>query len=83
MLFLILVQLGFLPRVEVLEFERTYRFTTMDEALLHFSSHFSIEDERGRSLLRSYLDGLARPGTGGEVVLRHPSRYARVWWKKE
>ena len=82
LLFLILVQLGFLPRVEVLEFERTYRFATMDEAIEHFSPHFSIEDERGRALLRSYLEGVARPGSGGEVVLCHPSRYARVWWQK-
>ena len=82
LLFLILVQLGLLPRVEVLEFERTYRFASMDEALDHFSPHFSIDDERGRGLLRTYLEGLARPGTRGEIVLSHPSRYARVWWQK-
>ncbi|HOT95162.1 MAG TPA: class I SAM-dependent methyltransferase [Methanoregulaceae archaeon] len=82
LLFLVLVQLGFLPRVEVLEFERTYRFGTMDEALDYFSPSLSIEDERGRSLLRDYLEGLARPGRDGGVVLRHPSRYARVWWQK-
>ncbi len=82
LLFLVLVQLGFLPRAEVLEFDRTYRFSTMDEAMQHFAPRFSVADDRERALLRTYLEARALPSEGGGIVLRHPSRYAKVWWRK-
>jgi len=82
LLFLALVQLGLLPRAEVLEFDRTYRFASMDEAMQHFAPRFSVDDDRERALLRAYLEARAGPGEEGAVVLRHPSRYARVWWRR-
>jgi hypothetical protein len=82
MLFLVLVQLGLLPHVDVLAFDRTYRFADLDEALDHFASRFSAESEAQRSRLRAYLATLAGAGGPGEVVIRHPSRYAKVWWRK-
>jgi ubiquinone/menaquinone biosynthesis C-methylase UbiE len=83
LLFLVLVQLGFLPHVDVLAFSRTYRFADLDEALDHFASRFSAEDEEQRSCLRSYIGKLAGVGEGEGVVIHHPSRYAKVWWQKE
>jgi SAM-dependent methyltransferase len=82
MLFEILIQLGFLPHVDVLSFDRTYRFADLEEALDHFAPRFSAEKEPQRARLRSYLEGLAG-ATEGEVVLRYPSRYAKVWWRKD
>jgi ubiquinone/menaquinone biosynthesis C-methylase UbiE len=82
-LFLVLIQLGFLPRAEVLEFDRTYRFASMDEAVDYFAPRLSAEDDRAHALLRTYLEGKVSRGADGEVVLRHPSRYAKVWWRKK
>ena len=82
MLFLVLVQLGFLPHVDVLAFDRTYRFADLDEALGHFAPRFSAESDGQRSQLRAYLETLAAARHGKEIVLRHPSRYAKVWWQK-
>lgn len=82
MLFQALVQLGFLPHVDVLGFDRTYRFANLDEAMDHFAPRFGAESEEQRSLLRSRIAGLAGAERGGEVVIRHPSRYAKVWWQK-
>ena len=82
MLFLVLVQLGFLPRVDVLTFERTYRFADLDEALGHFAQRFSAESDEQRSQLRAYLKTLAAARDGEGIVISHPSRYAKVWWKK-
>lgn len=83
MLFQVLVQLGFLPHVDVLAFDRSYRFADMDEALDHFASRFSAETEGQRSALRSYIGDLAKASESDAIVIRHPSRYARVWWRKE
>ena len=82
MLFLVLVQLGFLPHVDVLAFDRTYRFADLDEALAHFAPRFSAESDEQRSRLRAYLETLTAAPEGGEIVIRHPSRYAKVWWRK-
>ncbi len=82
-LFQVLVQLGFLPHVDVLAFDRTYRFADLDEALDHFASRFSAESEEQRSRLRTYIGTLTGATGPGEVVIRHPSRYAKVWWEKK
>jgi len=82
LLFLVLVQLGFLPHVDVLAFDRTYRFADLDEALVHFAPRFSAENDEQRSRLRDYLQTLPGAAGPGEIVIRHPSRYAKVWWRK-
>lgn len=82
MLFLVLVQLGFLPRVDVLAFDRTYRFADLDAALDHFAPRFSAESDEQRTQLRAHLGTLATARDGEEVVIRYPSRYAKVWWQK-
>ena len=83
MLFLVLVQLGFLPHVDVLAFDRTYRFADLDEALGHFAPRFSAESDEQRAQLRAHLGTLAAARDGEEIVIRHPSRYAKVWWQKK
>ncbi len=83
MLFLVLVQLGFLPHVDVLSFDRTYRFADLDEALGHFAPRFSAASDGQHSQLRAYLGTLARAQGSGEIVIRHSSRYAKVWWRKK
>lgn len=83
MLFLVLVQLGFLPHVDVLAFDRTYRFADLDEALGHFTPRFSAESDEQRAQLRAHLGTLAAARDGEEIVIRHPSRYAKVWWQKK
>ncbi len=82
MLFQVLVQLGFLPHVDVLAFDRTYRFADLDEALDHFAPRFSAESDEQRSRLRALPRDAPRSGRAGEIVIRHPSRYAKVWWRK-
>ena len=82
MLFLVLVQLGFLPHVDVLAFDRTYRFADLDEALGHFAPRFSAESDEQRSRSAPTSRRSRRPRDGEGIVIRHPSRYAKVWWQK-
>lgn len=82
MLFQILVQLGLLPHIDVLAFDRTYRFADLDEALEHFAPRFGASTDEQVARLRAYLASLGETAGEGGIVIRHPSRYARVWWRK-
>lgn len=80
LLFNVLYQMGVYPNVEVFPYRYYKRFSSMEEAVDHFSPRFLITKDRQKSSLRDYLERILEI-KNGLLLLLSSATCMKIWWE--
>ncbi|MBP2030010.1 cyclopropane fatty-acyl-phospholipid synthase-like methyltransferase [Methanohalophilus levihalophilus] len=75
----ILYDMGIYPNIETFELTHTTRYSSLDEAVKHYHSHYRISTPEQEDILREHLESILRKD-GDDVVMEAPTRRVRMWW---
>ncbi|MDG6244635.1 MAG: class I SAM-dependent methyltransferase [Methanolobus sp.] len=78
-LFNVLYQIGIYPHMEPFIIGRNETYSTLDDAVNEQESHFAIETEQQREILRQYLKEKMHFENGNYIYDARSTR-VRIWW---
>ena len=80
-LFMVLLQLGIYPNLEVLASDHRHRYLTIGDATADFHRRMGCTDDHQDKIIRDYLRTKLTM-IGSEFQLRGSSQGAKIWWSK-
>lgn len=81
-LFNVLYQMGVYPNVEVFPYRYYKRFSSLEEAVDHFSPRFLITKDSQKPLLQDYLERILEI-KDGLFLLLSSATCMKIWWKND
>ncbi len=75
----ILYDMGIYPDMETFELTHTSRFSSLDDAVRHYHSHYRISSSEQEQILRKHLDSILKKD-GNELVMQASTTRVRMWW---
>ncbi len=75
----LLYQMGIYANVLIRPLNKTYRFSSIEEAVEFFSGRFGVKTDSGKITLEQYLAGL-NMASDDTFLFSRETTYATIWW---
>ncbi len=81
MLYNVLYQMGIRPHVRTFRLQHSQRFSSMEEAMIHFRHQYNITTAEQEAIVRDHLGRVLKEENGG-FSLPASSIRVKIWWEK-